>query len=76
MELNLWFTSKIHATDMFHDTASVRGDLLYNDDNDNNYSKKNGKKLRRTNRLVRMFQQKLLTLRQIPGDRRPEFLPL
>jgi len=49
---------------------------LHNVDNDNNYNKKNGKKLKRTNRLVRMFQHKLLTLRQIPGDRRPESLPL
>jgi len=69
MELNQWFTSKIHATDMFHDRASVYGDLLYNDDNDNNYSKKNDKKLKRTNRLVLMFQHKLLTLGQIPGDK-------
>jgi len=45
MELNHWFTSKIHVTDMYHDTASVYGDLLYNDDNDNKYSMKNGKKL-------------------------------
>ena len=43
MELNQWITSKRYATDTFHDAASVDGDLLYNDDNDNNYSKKNGK---------------------------------
>ena len=33
MDLNQWFTSKRYATDMFHDIASVDGDLLYNDDN-------------------------------------------
>jgi hypothetical protein len=47
MELNQWFTSKRYATDTFHDTASVDGDLFYSDDNDNNYSKKNGKKLKK-----------------------------
>ena len=76
MELNQWFTSKRYAKDMFHDTASVDGDLLYSDDNDNNYSKKNAKKLKKTNRLVRMFKHKLLTLRQIPGDKRSVSLPL
>ena len=73
MEFNQWFTSKRYATDKFDDTASVDGDLLYNDGN--NYNKKNCKKLKKTNRLVLMFKQNLLTLRQIPGDKRPESLP-
>jgi hypothetical protein len=32
-ELNRWLTWKRYATDMFHGTASVDGDLLYKDDN-------------------------------------------
>jgi hypothetical protein len=67
--------SKRYATDMFRDIASVDGDLPCNGDTDNDYSTKNGKKVRGTNRHVFMFKHKLLTLHQIPRDKRPESLP-